>query len=319
LNFDQFFGLDEQLSRLRADFSGGRFVHAYLFTGPSGTGKRSVAEICARAVHCAGADKPCDECPACKRVISGTHPDHILVSAPGRSIGVDAVRELVRRISIRPFEGGRYTVVIDDAEKLTQQAQNALLKTLEAPPGGAVFFLLTTTPSQLLPTIVSRLRHERFHPVPVGEAARALAARGVPPDRAALAASAASGCVGRALEQLEDAGYWSLRERVMQSLSLLTGPWAVAEAAAKLAADRDGAPEALEVLEGLARDMIRAPYGLAPQQADFPRLQAPRVDGAALLAGVKAARQKLHANVSWQTVLEMMYFDSLRGTIPWQQ
>lgn len=318
MNFDQFFGLDVAIGHLRVDFNQGRFVHAYLLSGPAGTGKRSAAEICARAVHCEGAVKPCDECPPCHRMLAGTHPDHVELSASGRSIGVDEVRDLIHRVSIKPFEGGRHTVIIDDAEKLTPQAQNALLKTLETPPGGAVFFLLTTTPSQLLPTIVSRCRHERFHAVSTEDATKALTAAGVPQDRAAQAAVSASGCVGRALEQLSDAGYWSLRERVMKSLAALKGPWAVAEAAKPLASDRESAPVILEIMEALARDMMRASAGLPSEQPGFDRDQI-SLDGGALLSGVLSARRKLAANVSWQTVLEIMYFDSLRGSIPWQQ
>ena len=206
MNFDQFIGLDDLIGPLRAEFNAGRFVHAYLFSGPAGTGKRTASEICARAVHCAGAVKPCDQCPPCKRMLAGTHPDHVVLSASGRSIGVDEVRELIQRVSVKPFEGGRHTVVIDNAEKMTPQAQNALLKTLETPPGGAVFFLLTTSPSQMLPTIVSRCRHARFRPVSAVQAERALIAGGAPEARARLAAAASGGSIGRALEQLQDEG-----------------------------------------------------------------------------------------------------------------
>lgn len=318
MNFDQFVGLDDLIAPLRAEFQAQRFVHAYLFSGPAGTGKRSAAAICARAVHCAGAVKPCDQCPPCRRMLGGTHPDHAVVSATGRSIGVDEVRELIQRVSIKPFEGGRHTVVIDNAEKLTVQAQNALLKTLETPPGGAVFFLLTTSPSQLLPTIVSRCRHERFRPVSVDLAERTLTATGVPEEKAALAAASASGSIGRALERINDAGYWSLRERVLESLAALKGPWAVAEAAQKLAGDKESAPQVMEILETLARDRMRASLGMAPAQAALNPKNL-TVDGELLLYGVGTARQKLNANVSWQTVLEMMYFDCLRGSISWQQ
>jgi DNA polymerase-3 subunit delta' len=317
LNFDVFFGLDGLINRLKADFSGDRYVHAYLFSGPKGTGKRTAAEICARAVHCLGETKPCDRCPPCSRMIAGVHPDHAVLSATGRSIGVDEVRLLIRRVSIKPFEGGRHTVIIDEAEKMTQQAQNALLKTLETPPGGAVFFLLTTTPSQLLATIVSRCRQERFHPVRTSEAERALIKLGAAPERAALAAAASGGSVGRALHQLEDATYWAARDRMIGSLSALKGREAVAEAASMLTADKEAAPQILEILESLARDMVRASGGLVGAQ---PGANVDiSVDAQALLMGVMNARRKLNANVSWQTVLEMLYFESLRGTVSWQQ
>ena len=176
---------------------------------------------------------------------------------------------------------------------------------------------MTTTPSQLLPTIVSRCRHERFRPVPAGVAERVLTALGAPPDKVMLAAASASGSIGRALEQLMDAGYWSLRDRVLESLAALKGSWSVAEAAQKLAGDKDNAPQVLEILETLARDRMRASLGLASAQSGPNPPNLP-VDGEALLHGVLSARQKLSANVSWQTVLEMMYFDCLRGSISWQ-
>jgi DNA polymerase-3 subunit delta' len=320
LNFDQFLGLDGQLQWLKADFSGGRFVHAYLFSGPSGTGKRSNSEICARAVHCMGLNRPCDECAPCRRMLAGTHPDHHVVEASGRSIGVDEIRDLVRTVSIKPFEAGHHTIILADAEKMTVQAQNALLKTLETPPGNAVFFLLSTSPAQLLATISSRCRHVRFHPIRLDEAQLALCARGIAPSKAEAAASAASGCVGQALEILDDAHYWALRERVIASLSALKeGPSAVAEAAKPLASDKENALRILEILEGIARDMMRSASGLAPEQSDFEQLSSAGLAGETLMIGVQTARQKLSANVSWQTVLEMMYFDSLRGKIPWQQ
>ena len=111
MTFEQFVGLDDLVGQLSAEFNENRFVHAYLFSGPAGTGKRSAAEICARAVHCAGGPKPCGQCPPCRRMLAGTYPDHVAVGASGRSIGVDEIRELIRRVSVKPFEGGRHTVV----------------------------------------------------------------------------------------------------------------------------------------------------------------------------------------------------------------
>jgi DNA polymerase-3 subunit delta' len=224
-------------------------------------------------------------------MLAGTHPDTSNSAPPGAPSAWTRWRDLIHRVSIKPFEGGRHTVIIDDAEKLTPQAQNALLKTLETPPGGAVFFLLTTTPSQLLPTIVSRCRHERFHAVSTEDATKALTCcrRATRPRRTGRCL--ASGCVGRALEQLSDAGYWSLRERVMKSLAALKGPWAVAEAAKPLASDRESAPVILEIMEALARDMMRASAGLPSEQPGFDRDQI-SLDGGALLSGVSSARRK---------------------------
>jgi DNA polymerase-3 subunit delta' len=231
---------------------------------------------------------------------------------------VDEVRELIRRVSVKPFEGGRHTVVIDDAEKADAPGAERAAQDARNAAGRRGVFLLTSSPARMLPTIVSRCRQARFHPVSAAQAEQALIAGGAPQVRARLAAVASGGCIGRAWEQLQDEGYWAARDRVIQSLKALKGPSSVAEAAARLAQDRDGTQQTLEILESLARDVIRAECAPAPGQRELnPEDLA--VDGEALLMGVLSARQKLNANVSWQTVLEMMYFDSLRGSIPWQQ
>ncbi len=301
--FDDFFGMDALIGRLKG--VAGDPVHAYLFCGPEGTGKRSLAAIAARALNCQGqaAQKPCDTCPSCARYLSGNHPDHIVVRSE-KAIGVDDVRGLVERVSIKPYEGGRHTVAIEDADAMTVQAQNALLKTLEEPPGDAVFFLLAKSASPLLSTVRSRVRLVRFPPLGDEAVRKALEKLGMAPLRANALAQLSEGSVGRALTLDADQDYWALRERVMASLMKLRGPGDVAAAFALIKDDKALSAQALGIMEGMALERLRAREARDDASDDGIAL-----DGAKLLTGVMRVRQMIQSNVSWQSAVEMMYFD----------
>ena len=160
-------GQSALIGQLESDFARGRYVHAYLLTGPGGTGKRSAAQLCAMAALCRGEKKPCGACGPCRRVLSGTHPDvHTVVPEKGKQIiGVGVMREVLDTVSVKSFEDGAKVILIPQAERMNAAAQNCLLKTLEEPPERTVFFLITDQPAALLPTIVSRCRVVRFHPL----------------------------------------------------------------------------------------------------------------------------------------------------------
>ena len=129
------------MEHLMRSVQAGRIVHALLFTGPRGTGKHTAANLFAQAIFCTGADRPCGACPACRRVLAGVHPDlHRVVPDEKNAIRVDAIRDLVDELSMRPYEGGYHVAIIDRADRMNANAQNALLKTLENPVGDVMFF-----------------------------------------------------------------------------------------------------------------------------------------------------------------------------------
>jgi DNA polymerase-3 subunit delta' len=301
----------------------GRIPHALLFSGPRGTGKRTAARRVAQAILCRKGGAPCMDCPQCKQFLSGNHPDVHTVTAPGRSIGVDQIRELRETLALKPFSGARHIVIIEQADKMTTAAQNAILKTLEEPAGESVFFLITDSPGALLSTIVSRARRLRFAPLPIAECAHALTGWGIEPARAAVLAGYAQGSVGRALEINENAGYDALRARVLASLRALTGVSSVARAASMLSDAKDSAEDALEIMEVASRDRMAAQSGAQPYTA----IDALPIDGRRLLQGVMELRRMLASNVSWQSALERTYLaiahrdartgDSMEETI-WQ-
>jgi len=307
---------------LRREMQSARVVHAYLFAGPAGTGKRSLADICARALLCTGmGEKPCDLCPSCRQFLSGNHPDVKRIS-PEKSIGVEAIRELIDALAVHPYESDRHVVLIEEADRMTPQAQNALLKTLEMPPGDAVFFLMTDQMTALLPTIISRCRIVRFSYLEEKECISVLVGQhGMTEGRAKLLARLSMGSVGRAIEMDQSEQYWKIRDQVVRTLSALHGAEDIGTAALPLSESRDQAGVILDILELCARDIM------AMQDADGEIIQTDllhvlptdRYSGAQMLKSVMEARKRVASNVSWQSALEMLFFDMAGGNRLWQQ
>jgi DNA polymerase III subunit delta' len=176
---------------LEAALRGDGLSHAYLFHGPPGTGKRDAARAFAAALLAEGVSDPAD---AERRVLAGVHPDLTWVEPRGaHDVLVDDVRtQVVRQAALRPFEAERRVFVILEADRMNDESQNALLKTLEEPAAFAHLVLVSSAPGRLLPTIVSRLQGVRFGPVPAARIAELLDAEGVDA-RAALACARLAG------------------------------------------------------------------------------------------------------------------------------
>jgi DNA polymerase-3 subunit gamma/tau len=147
-----------------------RLSHAYLFSGPRGTGKTSAAKILAKAVNCerGPAPEPCNECEMCKRITAGSVMDVVEIDAASNR-GVDEIRDIRDKVKYAPTEARRKVYIIDEVHMLTTEAFNALLKTLEEPPGHVMFVLATTEPHRLPPTIISRCQRFDFRRVSLEE------------------------------------------------------------------------------------------------------------------------------------------------------
>lgn len=168
LTFESVVGQQHIVSTLQHAVTEGRLSHAYLFCGPRGTGKTTMARILAKALLCqkAHGDAGCmpdGTCPECEAIAEGAHPDVYELDAASRT-GVDSVREeIINSVNFAPVRGSYKVYIIDEVHMLTTQAFNALLKTLEEPPSHVVFVLCTTDPQKLLDTILSRCQRFDFH------------------------------------------------------------------------------------------------------------------------------------------------------------
>lgn len=240
--FPALFGNEKLKDSVGRDFAARRHSHAYIFEGEQGSGKMTAALCCAAALVCErGADSvPCGRCVACRKVFDGYSPDVEVISLTDRkSIGVDAVRAIRENLYVTPNDGDYRVYIIDGAETLTVQAQNALLISLEEPPPFVVFILLTTSAEKLIETVRSRavlIRMERFTPERIVEFLRGreeLAGfADKNPKRAGEIASSCANSPGRALEL------------------------AVAETGAKKSVKRDDSLEAHSLAERLCEALL---------------------------------------------------------------
>ncbi len=159
--FDEVAGQEHIITTLRHAVEENKIAHAYLFCGPRGTGKTTIAKLLAKAINCTGNVKPCDECENCKEITLGSHPDVIEIDAASNN-GVDEVRNLIDKVKYAPSKGKYKVYIIDEVHMMSPGAFNALLKTLEEPPAHVVFILATTEPHKILPTIISRCQRFDF-------------------------------------------------------------------------------------------------------------------------------------------------------------
>jgi DNA polymerase III subunit delta' len=330
---------------------GRRPSHAYLFSGPRGIGKAAVAAGLAHSTLCERSPGPqfcctpercatriaaastgrnrgtarqaprCDCCAACVQVALGVHPDFTSVARqPNRTeVLIEQVRDLIERLGLRPSRGDRRVAIIDDAETLNLPAQNALLKTLEEPPGHTIIFMVTQSERALLDTVRSRMRPVRFGPLSVGEIASVLAARaGLDADRANALARLARGSLGHALSLSEgDAPpIKELLEALSRARSLdFAGAQSLAQ---DFFASREQAVDNFELIARLLEEMLcfkllrENPNAPSPEAAKMMTTLAEKLDvdtlanllDAALKSGAAIdamANSRLQAEQWWMT------------------
>ncbi len=249
----------------------GRLGHALLFSGPRGLGKAEAAVALARASCCSdpergGALGGCGACVPCRQVAEGGHPDVRWVAPSPGSIRIEQVREVIREACLRPFSGRGRVFIFRDADRLTEEAANALLKVLEEPPEGTRFILLTAVPGAVLPTIRSRCQELAFRPLAPEAVAALLGERqGLAGEEALRLAALAGGNPGLALElarspRLREA--LELAERTVRLAGAPLDPFQLFALAQEMeafqAASRteDGGVDLIDVLLWTFRDLL---------------------------------------------------------------
>ena len=200
-------GHQQIVEQLQHTVASDRIAGAYLFVGPTGVGKETVARYFAQLIFCEQEAQPpivCGECLACRKVDSGNHPDLQFIRPEGSLLKIGQIRELQKQIIYEPLEASRKVYILTDVERMNAEAENCLLKTLEEPPASSVLILLTSNIRALLPTTRSRCQILQFHLMPTQELTEILMERfSVAPEQATTLAITADGAIGKALTQLE--------------------------------------------------------------------------------------------------------------------
>lgn len=299
------------LGELSRSFQAGSVVHAFLIHGDEGCGKKTLAQTMSMALHCTGeGEKPCLECGPCRRMLMGVHPDHIEVASDSSVISVKMVRDLIDRLTEKPYEGGWRTVIIHDAEKMNEAAQNALLKTLEEPDGRTAFFLLTAHPEGLLATIRSRCRPVFMPRLSEEVIASELIGRGMSEGRARYAARLSQGVMGHAIALCrEDDPYFAWRDEAVKLMQTLRRKDDVPRAASAWNEKRkpEDCQAFLDALETVLRDVLRVQSGLAPfdgqiQEALEEMAGHFTIDRiACIMEEAVRVRKRLGAHVQWRS------------------
>ena len=309
---------------------------ALLLAGPEGIGKSLVARWYAAWLNCEnppGAPPWDCSCLSCRKILNGNHPDiQVLRRESGKlTLGVQEVRDFIAPLAMRRYEGRCRVSLIEDAERLTEEAQSALLKTLEEPPPQQVLILICSQEFSLLPTVRSRCRLHRLSPLPVPQTLARLQEMGIPAERAALFSRLAEGRLGYALRLAKNDHLWSIQEEALNQLESLgsnAALWQALEVARNLETLKidDGSEErsfsaarsAADFHLGLARILLRDLLILACQP-DGPILLGHHRDRllqlrdaypverlGTLLKGLEDSRRHLEANVNPRFVLQSM-------------
>jgi DNA polymerase III subunit delta' len=344
--FDSVVGHEAVRAALARAAREGRLPNALLFTGPDGVGKRTLALELTRSLLCeSGADGPCGVCGACRRTARALedapererkareksdeptglnlrlHPDLMLVRPWPQSIKIEQVRQLVGEVLSRPFESRARGFVVDDAHMLTEQAQNALLKSLEEPPASSHLVLVSSAPQALRPTIRSRCQRVRLGPLPLRLLETHLVERGLSAEESRLRAALSGGSLGAALAFDSDE-YREMRERLLVMLEELAGAGSQGRMdAAEWLSELDGLTAALTALRSLLRDVAALRLGTAPEAAlnsdVAERLLAVSrgplgARAEELAAAVGEAREALRANAHKLLTMDILV-DALAG------
>lgn len=313
-------------------------VHAYLITGEKGTGKKTLARMMSKILLCAdeNAGKPCNHCRNCTMIDNGEHPDLIVIEkgnpiAPGirkdrATIPVEDIREMIRICGIRSTDGNMHVVIIHEADRMTPQAQNCLLKTLEEPPSDTCIILATDHMESLLTTVVSRCRIIRIKAWDDQYIHSVLQERGIPAQRAADAVAASNGSVGKALELASEEAYWELRKEVVDIFFGNTSRSDVLKISNLWKDRKQNSEEVLSILESVLLMMSERRFGkgnadlsFLPQQWQRFSVQAGMESYLILTDSIREARRQLQYSVNFQAVLEKMIFVFMGEGNKWLQ
>ncbi len=319
--FEEIRGNTPLVEQLRRSAASGRSSHAYLFLGGAGAGKRLIANTFAKALQCEGKKRPCDSCKSCHAFNHGNHPDVIYFQPlkNGKTYTIEDVREqLLETVDLKPFQYEKKIYIIEKADTLNIQSQNALLKTLEEPPAHAVFLLLAERAEAFLPTILSRVVVMKIRPLSAETIADYLMQAGHLAEESHILSAYAQGRIGQALELVEDEGFREMRQDILGKLEAL--PSMSEGDAYLLAKDFEvykNDLRFLDIMELWYRDLLTAKslreegYLIQRDKKDaiFRAAKEPAALLAKKAAAVRTARMRLAQNANFRLTMEVMLMD----------
>lgn len=321
-DFKDIIGHEQLILHLQNAVRQKKVSHAYLFCGEEGSGKRLIAEAFAKTLLCEkGGAAACGTCKSCRQIESGNHPDFKAVVREKASLGVKEIREQVTSdAQIKPYSGNYKVYLIDEAEKMTEEAQNALLKTIEEPRSYAVFLILAGRQELLLPTILSRCISLPLYPVAAEKIRRFLMERrGVPDYLAESAAAFSGGLVGRAVRYAESETFVERRDEVLRLVKYIDGMTMaeIAETVKLFSARKESVGEYLDLILSWYRDVLlfkaagevnlllfrdeREAVSAQAQKRSFENLQG-------IVEEIEQVKQRLKSNVNFENAVELLLF-----------
>ena len=272
-SWEEVVGQDAAIRLFKRALESGKLAHSYLLVGPEGTGKKTCALLFVNYLFCSQSP-PCYECSHCQKLSRGVHPDLLVLEPQGETIKISQVREAEGFMRFRPLEAPAKVILILEAERLTPEAANALLKSLEEPPPYVHFILTALSGDVLLPTIVSRSQVVRFRALPREAVATLLVKRfGKEPEEARILALLSEGSPGRALSLAEKGLLEELNRLV--SVSRMKDPALKLKAAEALAQRRKDLPELIYLLKLWIWYSYLKAKGLFPYPQAFPEPAPP--------------------------------------------
>ncbi len=323
-------GHEWAVDMLRRHVARGDIRHAYLFSGPPGLGRRTLAIRLAQALNCEKPvvpGEPCFNCRTCKQIETMQHPDLTVIQAmdddgnskDGGTLKVDQIRELQRTINLKPYQSTYRVAMFLRFQEANDNAANALLKTLEEAPAHAILLLTADTPEQLLPTINSRCEILRLRPLPLETIVVDLLERGLDEDRARLLAHISGGRPGFARRLVDDATLLEKREERLNDLQTLLPTSRVEKFsyADKLSKDKDAMRQTILVWLSYWRDVILRVAGAETPLINIDRnmeieFLAGRLDLSAarkVVSDHEATLEKMDRNVNSRLLAEVLLMD----------
>ena len=301
-----------------------KISHAYMIQGEKLSGKRMIADIFARALQCESeGERPCNQCRSCKQAMNGNHPDIIYVEHDKPNvISVDNIRTQINGdIAIKPYSGPHKIYIMDEAEKMNTQAQNALLKTLEEPPEYAVILLLTTNVESMLPTILSRCVVLDTKPVADDKIKKYLMEKVEIPDyRAGICASFARGNVGKAVMLASNEDFDHLKSEVLGIMKKVANQEVnqMAAAVKKINEEKYDMNDYLDLCFIWYRDVLlykacgeQSPLIFKEDRLDIRRIAAScSYEGIdRIIHAIEQARNRLKSNVNADLTMELLFME----------